>query len=174
MVISAGMFCGSTASILYCWPSISRHHATAPPRPRGRAAPCRRDIPASCPVSICPLGADALGPRPLCRGRARACATLGQYPRDSQLPAERSGSVSRSPSTGERQPGGTHQLGHLGGGGVGIGLVPREAVKLSGRHPLSIIAVDDSWAQRDLKICTRRKTPLSPFAQALIDHLLAE
>ena len=58
--------------------------------------------------------------------------------------------------------------------GVGIGLVPREAVKLSGRQPLSIIEVEDSWAQRDLKICTRRKTPLSPFAQALIDHLLAE
>lgn len=57
---------------------------------------------------------------------------------------------------------------------VGIGLVPREAVKLSGRQPLSIIEVEDSWAQRDLKICTRRKTSLSPFAQALIDHLLAE
>ena len=58
--------------------------------------------------------------------------------------------------------------------GLGIGLVPREAVKLSGRQPLSIIKVEDSWAQRDLKICIRRKTPLSPFAQALIDHLLTE
>ncbi|UJJ31631.1 LysR family transcriptional regulator [Halopseudomonas maritima] len=56
--------------------------------------------------------------------------------------------------------------------GVGIGLVPREAVKLSGPQPLSIIEVEDSWAQRDLKICTSRKTPISPFAAGLIEHLL--
>lgn len=58
--------------------------------------------------------------------------------------------------------------------GVGIGLVPREAVKLSGRQPVSIIEVEDDWAQRDLKICTSRKTPIAPFAHALIDHLLTE
>ncbi len=58
--------------------------------------------------------------------------------------------------------------------GVGIGLVPREAVRLSGHQPLSIIEVADAWAQRDLKICTSRKTPISSFARALVDHLLAE
>ncbi|GGE53853.1 transcriptional regulator [Halopseudomonas oceani] len=58
--------------------------------------------------------------------------------------------------------------------GVGVGLVPREAVKLSGRQPVSIIELADSWAQRDLKICTSSKAPVSSFARALIDHLLAE
>lgn len=58
--------------------------------------------------------------------------------------------------------------------GVGVGLVPREAVKLSGRQPVSIIEVEDGWAQRDLKICTSSKAPVSSFARALIDHLLAE
>lgn len=56
--------------------------------------------------------------------------------------------------------------------GVGVGLVPREAVKLSGRQPVSIIEVEDGWAQRDLKICTSSKAPVSSFARALIDHLL--
>lgn len=56
--------------------------------------------------------------------------------------------------------------------GVGVGLVPREAVKLSGRQPVSIIEVEDGWAQRDLKICASSKAPVSSFARALIDHLL--
>lgn len=57
--------------------------------------------------------------------------------------------------------------------GVGIGLVPREAVKQSGQLPLSMIEIEENWAQRDLKICTNPRVNLSPFGQALIDHLVA-
>jgi len=59
------------------------------------------------------------------------------------------------------------------GAGVGIGLVPREAVRQSRPQPLSVIELKESWAQRDLKICTNPRVSLSPFAQALIDHLVA-
>ncbi|KAA1171167.1 LysR family transcriptional regulator [Marinobacter salinexigens] len=55
--------------------------------------------------------------------------------------------------------------------GVGIGMVPREAVKQSRHQPLHVIEVEDAWAQRDLKICTNPRTPLSPFAEKLIAHL---
>ncbi len=58
--------------------------------------------------------------------------------------------------------------------GVGIGLVPREAVHQSGSQGLVIIEVEDDWAQRDLKICTNPRSSLSPFARALIEHLSAQ
>ncbi|MEQ5836318.1 LysR family transcriptional regulator [Marinobacter sp. NFXS9] len=57
--------------------------------------------------------------------------------------------------------------------GVGIGLVPREAVKPFGHQPLALIEVKEDWAQRDLKICTNPRVTPSPFARALIDHLAA-
>ncbi|MCS5562795.1 LysR family transcriptional regulator [Marinobacter sp.] len=58
--------------------------------------------------------------------------------------------------------------------GVGIGLVPREAVKQSGSPSLAVIGVKEEWAQRDLKICLSPRTTLSPFAAALVDHLRPE
>ncbi|WP_204355727.1 LysR family transcriptional regulator [Marinobacter bohaiensis] len=56
--------------------------------------------------------------------------------------------------------------------GVGIGLVPKEALRQSGNQSLAVIEVEEDWAQRDLKICTHPKATLSPFSQALIDHLI--
>lgn len=59
------------------------------------------------------------------------------------------------------------------GAGVGIGLVPRSAVKLAGVGDLPVVVVemDEPWAQRDLQICVRKGIELSGFASALVGHL---
>ncbi|MDZ7863803.1 LysR substrate-binding domain-containing protein [Acidovorax sp.] len=58
------------------------------------------------------------------------------------------------------------------GAGVGIGLVPRSAVKLAGlADPPVVVAMDEPWAQRDLQICVRKGVELSGFASALVEHL---
>lgn len=58
------------------------------------------------------------------------------------------------------------------GAGVGIGLVPRGAVPAAGLSDSpAIIAMDESWAQRDLQICTRKGATLSGFAAALVNSL---
>ncbi|MFY3384333.1 LysR family transcriptional regulator [Paracidovorax sp. MALMAid1276] len=60
------------------------------------------------------------------------------------------------------------------GAGVGIGLVPRSAVRTAGlTEPPVVLAMDEPWAQRDLQICVRRGTALPGFAQALVDALRA-
>ncbi|WP_339410787.1 LysR substrate-binding domain-containing protein [Pseudomonas sp. EA_35y_Pfl2_R5] len=53
--------------------------------------------------------------------------------------------------------------------GVGIGLVPRSAVT-AGAH-LAVIELEESWAQRDLKVCVRKRELLSGFAAELVDCL---
>ncbi|PTS84314.1 LysR family transcriptional regulator [Pseudomonas sp. HMWF032] len=55
--------------------------------------------------------------------------------------------------------------------GVGIGLVPRSAVSERG---LPIIELEEHWAQRDLKVCVRKRALLSGFAAELVDCLTAE
>jgi DNA-binding transcriptional LysR family regulator len=59
--------------------------------------------------------------------------------------------------------------------GVGIGIVP-ESVAL--RHArtlrISIVQLNDAWAERRLKICVRSVTDLPPFARVLVDRLLAD
>ena len=55
--------------------------------------------------------------------------------------------------------------------GVGIGLVPRSAVSERG---LPIIELEEPWAQRDLKVCVRKRALLSGFAAELVDCLTAE
>ena len=58
------------------------------------------------------------------------------------------------------------------GAGVGIGLVPRSAVKLAGLgDPPVVVAMDEPWAQRDLQICVRKGVEPSGFAAALVEHL---
>jgi DNA-binding transcriptional LysR family regulator len=60
------------------------------------------------------------------------------------------------------------------GAGVGIGLVPRSAVPAGGlREPPTVVDLDETWAQRDLQVCVRRRSDLSGFAAALVDHLAA-
>ena len=55
--------------------------------------------------------------------------------------------------------------------GVGIGLVPRSAVTAGAQ--LAVIELEEPWAQRDLKICVRKRELLSGFAAALVDCLTA-
>lgn len=55
--------------------------------------------------------------------------------------------------------------------GVGIGLVPRSAVTAGAQ--LAVIELEEPWAQRDLKVCVRKRQLLSGFAAALVDCLTA-
>jgi len=63
--------------------------------------------------------------------------------------------------------------------GVGIGMVPRSAVprerlgrkELAAGDGLGIVEITDDWAPRDLQLCTRSRTALSPAAAALFVHL---
>jgi DNA-binding transcriptional LysR family regulator len=58
--------------------------------------------------------------------------------------------------------------------GVGIGLVPRSAVTDGAlRAPLAVIELEEPWAQRDLKVCVRKRDLLSGFAAQLVDCLTA-
>jgi DNA-binding transcriptional LysR family regulator len=58
--------------------------------------------------------------------------------------------------------------------GVGMGVV-QESVAL--RHAktmqISIVRLNDPWAERKLKICVRSLKDLPPFARALVDRLMA-
>jgi DNA-binding transcriptional LysR family regulator len=57
--------------------------------------------------------------------------------------------------------------------GVGIGLVPRSAIITgASRVPLTVIELDEPWAQRDLKVCVRKRELLSGFAADLVACLL--
>jgi len=53
--------------------------------------------------------------------------------------------------------------------GVGIGLVPRSAVTAGAQ--LAVIELEEAWAQRDLKVCVRKRELLSGFAAQLVDCL---
>jgi DNA-binding transcriptional LysR family regulator len=58
------------------------------------------------------------------------------------------------------------------GAGVGIGLVPRSAVPQGGlREPPTVVTLDETWAQRDLQVCVRRREDLSGFAADLVRSL---
>ena len=58
------------------------------------------------------------------------------------------------------------------GAGVGIGMVPRSAVRQAAlAEPPVVLEVDEPWAQRDLQVCTRRGAQLSGFVTALVAHL---
>lgn len=59
------------------------------------------------------------------------------------------------------------------GSGVGLGLVPRSALRTHQlAEPPRIVELDESWAQRDLQVCIRRRNALSGFALQLVDALL--
>ena len=56
--------------------------------------------------------------------------------------------------------------------GVGIGMVPNSSnVAVDG---LKAVKINDAWAPRDLQLCVRSRTALSPAAAALFDHLTAK
>ncbi|MBB1486401.1 LysR family transcriptional regulator [Oceanospirillum sediminis] len=54
--------------------------------------------------------------------------------------------------------------------GVGIGLVPREAIRQR-QDDVVFLALNEPWAKRDLKVCYHPRIPPSGFTQLLIEHL---
>lgn len=57
--------------------------------------------------------------------------------------------------------------------GVGLGLVPRSAVADGVfRTSLAVVELEESWAQRDLKVCVRKRELLSRFASDLVACLI--
>ncbi|MGA0605730.1 LysR substrate-binding domain-containing protein [Phenylobacterium sp. VNQ135] len=56
--------------------------------------------------------------------------------------------------------------------GVGVGVVPRTTAHRSSRTmALSIVELDDDWAQRELKIVLRAEDELRPYARQLVASL---
>lgn len=53
--------------------------------------------------------------------------------------------------------------------GGGIGMVPRSSVSTVDR--LKTVEITDAWAPRDLQLCIRERSALSPAGRALLDHL---
>ncbi len=56
--------------------------------------------------------------------------------------------------------------------GVGIGMVPRSS--LAAVDSVRTVEIADDWAPRDLQLCVRSTSALSPAAAALCEHLAAK
>jgi DNA-binding transcriptional LysR family regulator len=57
--------------------------------------------------------------------------------------------------------------------GAGLGFVPQSAFGAPGTPRVARVPLDETWADRDLVIVTRRDAPLAPTARALVEHLAA-
>ena len=57
--------------------------------------------------------------------------------------------------------------------GLGIGLMPRNAIALYEASELAVIELTDAWAQRQLKLCVRPGETLSAAGRLLLEHLQA-
>ncbi|MNE86298.1 LysR substrate binding domain protein [compost metagenome] len=58
------------------------------------------------------------------------------------------------------------------GAGVGLGMVPLGAVSAGAAHaPVAVVELEEPWAQRDLKVCVRKRESLSRFAADLVAFL---
>lgn len=56
--------------------------------------------------------------------------------------------------------------------GVGLGMVPGSAIPDdTTRSSLAILELQESWAQRDLKVCVKNRELLSGFAASLVESL---
>jgi DNA-binding transcriptional LysR family regulator len=56
--------------------------------------------------------------------------------------------------------------------GVGLGIVPETTARRAARgNAIAIIALEDSWALRDLTICVRSLSELPISARQLVEHL---
>ncbi|MEQ5838643.1 LysR family transcriptional regulator [Paraburkholderia acidicola] len=58
-------------------------------------------------------------------------------------------------------------------GGVGIGVLPAGIVEIYALSGTRTLALEDSWASRELSVCVRRVDALSPVARLFFDHLRA-
>lgn len=57
--------------------------------------------------------------------------------------------------------------------GLGVGVIPVNAIALYARDGLRVIPLTDAWARRRLKLCVRSPEALSGSARLLLDHLVA-
>ena len=58
--------------------------------------------------------------------------------------------------------------------GVGLGIIPETTARRAQvSSQISIVALSDAWAERDLNICLRSFAELSPSTKMLVDHLRA-
>jgi Transcriptional regulator len=56
--------------------------------------------------------------------------------------------------------------------GVGLGIVPETTAQRATRTmDIAIVALEDSWATRDLTLCIRAMDTLAPSARQLVEHL---
>ncbi len=59
--------------------------------------------------------------------------------------------------------------------GIGVGIVPQAAAMRHARSTrIKRLALSDDWAARQLLLCVRQGERLSPHAQQLVEHVLAE
>ncbi|WP_407976657.1 LysR family transcriptional regulator [Brucella pseudogrignonensis] len=63
----------------------------------------------------------------------------------------------------------------MAGEGVGVAIIPETAARRFRRSSLiSIIKLSDSWATRQLAVCVRDETTLTPLARSLFAHLTSD
>lgn len=55
--------------------------------------------------------------------------------------------------------------------GMGIGMMPLDAMALYAAENLVVVDLEDQWAQRRLKICVRSEEGLTTAGRMLLDHL---
>ena len=57
---------------------------------------------------------------------------------------------------------------------LGIGVLPRAAcAPILGKRGLRALKIDETWATRKLVVATKSRTPLTPSALLLVEHLQA-
>lgn len=56
--------------------------------------------------------------------------------------------------------------------GVGVGLVPRSALRAIERTEVAVLDLAEPWAERNLQVCLSNSRPVGTYAQLLIAHLL--
>jgi DNA-binding transcriptional LysR family regulator len=65
-----------------------------------------------------------------------------------------------------------YNLGGLVEAGIGIAILSKASLEELRGRDLAILSVSDPWASRQLHLCVRSQSSLSPHAQLLVQHLM--
>jgi len=68
---------------------------------------------------------------------------------------------------------GYRAIARLVASGAGIGVVPRSAMEPGDDSRLAVLALDEPWARRELRICIKRDSPPHFYRDALVRELSA-
>jgi DNA-binding transcriptional LysR family regulator len=68
---------------------------------------------------------------------------------------------------------GYRAIARLVAAGAGIGVLPRSALEPGDEQRLAVLALDEPWARRELRICVRRDAPPHLYRDALVRELQA-